>query len=456
MEILVVTILFGAVALAAALFFLFTQVLLPQKISTIQKLLRQGKYSQAVRIAQKMVNRDSRNSEAHYLLGMAYLQLNKPELALVELKTVNQLGIFTGVIDEIEFRKRIAELYLQFDQDEEALKEYILLIKARPHEAEYYFRAGQLFEKHSKTDQAHKYFRKTVEIDPTHSQAHLHLGMLLYRAKRDNEARGELEIALKFAPDNYEAAFYIGRILKDNKDFNGALAYFERSLKAPELRLKSLIERGICFLQLENLDRAIPEFERAIKQENTENLNEILHARYFLAYCYEKQRMFDDAIEQWEKIDAVKPNFKDVSEKLNLYADLRSDDKIKDYMTCSNAEFLQICTNLTVAQGLKVKEATEIPNGVQVIAIESDSEQWRNVKRMPKIIQYHRISENIDDNVLRPLADALQRMQGNRVVVVTNTGFTRSAYNYAENRPFTLIPKDGLVNLLKKVSWNRK
>ncbi len=451
-----ITLVFGGVALAAALFFLFTQVLVPQRLSTVQNLIRQGKYPQAVKIAQKIVSKDMRNSEAHYLLGMAYLQLNKPELALVEFKTVNQLGIFTGVIKEIEFRKRIAELYMQFDQDEEALKEYILLIKAEPHEAEHYYMAGFLFEKHSKSDQAHKYYRKAIELNPTHVQAHLHLGMLLYRAKRENDARNELEVALRFAPDNFEAAYYIGKILKDSKDYNGALGYFEKSLKDPQLRLKSLIERGICFLQLDNLDRAIPEFERAIKLESPDNQNEILHARYFLAYCHEKERNFDAAIEQWETIYRIKQNFKDVAEKLSLYADLRSDDKIKDYLTCSKQDFAQICTALTQAQGFKVKEATEIPDGMQIIAIESDSEQWRNVKKMPKIIQYYRISDNIDDSVLRPLSDALQRMQGNRVIVVTNTGFTRTAMNFAESRPFTLMAKDGLINLLNKANWKIK
>jgi len=453
---LIITLIFGGIALGIAIFYLFTQVLLPKRIVTIQNLMRRGKYTQAIRIAQKMIAKDPRNNEAHYLLGMIYLQVNKPELAFIELKTVNQIGIFNGVIRELEFRKQMAALFVQFGQDEEALKEYVLLIKAEPAEAAHYFNAGQLFEKHGRSDQAHKYYKKALELDPSHAQAHLRLGMLLYRAKREADARAELESALRFGPDNYEAAFYIGKIFKDNKEFTSAVNYFEKSLKDPNLRLKSLIERGICYMQLENIERAIPELERAIKLENADNLNEILHARYFLSLCYERLRQFDEAIEQWETIYKVKPNFKDVLEKLNLYADLRADDKIKDYMTCSKEEFIQLCANMTTAQGLRIKETTEIPDGVQFITIENDSEQWRNVKKMPKILQYYRINENIDDNVLRPLSEALQKMQGNRVIVITNTGFTRTAINFAESRPFTLIAKDGLQNLLNKVSWKTK
>lgn len=449
---LAVTLVFGSIALGSALFFLFTQVLLPHRVATVERLIKQGKYQQAIRIAQRMVARDPRNAEAHYLLGLAHLQLNKPELALVEFKLVNQIGLFTGVIKELEFRKKIAALYEQFDQDEEALKEYLLLIKLEPHEAEHYYRAGLLFERHGKSDHAHKYYRKCLELNPAHSWAHLHLGMLLYRAKRDAEARSALETALRFAPDNYEAAYYVGRILKDSKDYQGALPYFERALKDPQLRLKVLIERGICFMYLENWERAMAEFERALKLESPENLNEILHARYFLSICYERQRLFEQAIEQWEKIFAVKPNFKDVAEKLNLYGDLKTDDRIKDYMTCNKQEFLQLCQQLTALQGLKIKEITEIPDGAQVIAIEADLEQWRNVKKMPKIIHYYRVSENIDEEALRPLTDAMQRIHGNRAIVVTNTGFTRAAMNYAESRPFTLIAKDGLISMLQKVS----
>jgi len=61
------------------------------------------------------------------------------------------------------------------------------------------------------------------------------------------------------------------------------------------------------------MDKATPELERAIKMVKDESAAESLYGRYFLAMCYEKQRELDKAIDQWEKIYAKKPGFRDVA-----------------------------------------------------------------------------------------------------------------------------------------------
>ncbi len=447
--------IFGGILMGVGLFVLVTQVLIPKRVSALLEMIKTGKLALAIRIAKQLIGKDPRNMELHYALGLAYIASNKPELALMEMKTVNQMGVFTGIIRETVFRKKIAELYLEFNQDEEALKEYVLLIKLEAAEPEHYFQAGMIFEHHAKTDQAHKYYRKTIELSPNHSAAHQRLGMILYRNKRIAEAKTELDLALKFSPENYEAAYYLGKICKDNQDYKEALIMFEKSVKDPELKMKALIERGICYLSQKNYERAQSELERASKLGTPETLNDTLHARYFLSLCYENLKDFESAIGEWEFIYSKKTTFKDVGEKLSVYQDMRVDDKIKDYITSTKQVFLQICMKLTIAQGFVVRDSSEIPNGLQIIAMEGDSEQWRNTKKMPKIIQYYRISENIDEPILRPLNDEIQKLHGNRVIIVTNTGFTRAAVGYAETRPFTLVTKDGLQSLLKKVSWSK-
>ena len=63
-----------------------------------------------------MITKDPRDFKAHYYLGKAYLADNKPELALMEFKTVNQTAIFDQFFSEIEFRKQIAQLYFKFKE----------------------------------------------------------------------------------------------------------------------------------------------------------------------------------------------------------------------------------------------------------------------------------------------------------------------------------------------------
>ncbi len=82
----------------------------PKKLDSIVKLIKQGKFSAAQKMAKAMIAKDPRDYLAHYYLGKAYLADKKNELALMEYKVVNQNAIFDQQIPEIEFRKQLSQL----------------------------------------------------------------------------------------------------------------------------------------------------------------------------------------------------------------------------------------------------------------------------------------------------------------------------------------------------------
>jgi tetratricopeptide (TPR) repeat protein len=451
MIILVAVLSILGLVIASVIFFAVKAALAPKKISTLRDLVKAGKATAAIKMAKAILAKDPRNPEAHYFLGQAYQVDGKSELALMEYKTVNQIGLFQGLVPEKEFRQQIAGLFERFDQGEEALKEYILLVKLDPANPQNYFKAGFYFEQRGKADNALKYYRRTLELDPNHADAHLRLGMLYLRANRPMEARQELDLVLKLKPDNYHAWFTMGRLLKEGHDYNGALAAFEKSQKDPDLKVKALVERGSCFMTQKNYDRATVELERALKLATPDSEKDVLFARYFLAHCYEKNRMIDKAIGEWEKIYSKKPTFKDVAEKLSAYQDLRIDDHIKDYVTSAKPQFIALCQALVATMGFSVQDTSELPNGsLKILAIENESEKWRNVKKMPKLLLFHRTSDPIDEGPLRDVVEEIRKTGANKCYVVTNTSFTRAAVAFADNRPYELVGKDQLQALLKK------
>ena len=154
---------------------------------------------------------------------------------------------------------------------------------------------------------------------------------------------------------------------------------------------------------------------------------------------------------EWEKIYAKKPTFKDVAEKLSAYQDLRVDDHMKDYITSSKQEFLEICTKITNAMGFNVRDSKEVPNGVEMVSMENESDKWRNVKKMPKLMLFLRVSNQIEEATVRALAEEAKKINAARAMAITNTTFHRNAISYAETRPMDLIGKDQLQELLKKI-----
>jgi tetratricopeptide (TPR) repeat protein len=439
------------------LVFVVKSLVAPKKIAGLQKLISTGKYSSAIKQAKMLITRNPRDFEARYLLGKAYLGDGKPELALMEFKTVNATAVFSRSIPEPEFRKTIAQLYLKYNQPEEALKEYLLLIKLEPFQAEHYFNTAVLFEQRDNTEQALQYYRKTVEIDPKHATAHAALGMLLFRSKQMTDAKQEINLALQLDPKNTAAYFYQGKLLRESHDYANALASFEKALRDPEFKQKGLIERGCCYMEANSVEKAILEFDRAIKASQDEASNDTLYARYFLAACFEQKRDIEQAIGQWEKIYAKKKGFRDVGEKLSQYQELRSNDNMKEFLTATKDDFSTICKAVTNdCLELAVRDIKETKYGCVLVAVENDAEKWRNVRKQPRLIVFYRDPNFIEDAFLRTLQEEMKKQSIIRGIVVTSSGFTRPALEFAESRPIELINKDKLEQMLASIDPFKK
>ena len=446
--ILVPTIIVGAALLAFTIYVLRT-VLAPRRIEAIAEMLRQGKVQAAARAARAIVTKDPRNVDARFLLGQAYVKDEKSELALMEMKAINQIGKFGEVATELVYRKEVVSLYERYDQVDEALKECLLLVKMEPDKAEHYFRCAGLFEKRGDPERAVKYYIRAIQLDPNLGEGHYRLGVLLYRQKKTVDARNELTLAIKHDADNAEAHFYLGRMLKDAGDYTGALASLERAQKSPELKVRALVERGGTYMSMKNYERAVSDLTRAIRLAPEGSSQEVLYGHYFLALCYEKARKLEKAIEHWEYIYAKRPGFRDVAEKLSQYQDLRTDDSIKDYVTSSEEEFTQMCHEAAEALNLSVRDTSPVPNGCQIIATESAS-KWRNARRITRVIWFLRVPEVLTDSAVRSLLDHMRKANIPRGTIFTSSSYSRSAREYAQSRPIDLCGKEELQRILPR------
>jgi tetratricopeptide (TPR) repeat protein len=453
MSFIIVLIIVLGVGVAILTVIIVPMVSTPRQSKAIVEALKQGRTSVVVRSAKALLSKDPHNATAHWLLSQAYKTEGKPELALMELKAVDQIGQFGPEVPEIEFRSQIAALYERFNQVEQASGEYILLTKIEPRSAAHFLDAGRLFEARGKTDLAVNYLRKALEMDERLHLAHHILGLILFRTKHPMEAKTELEAALKWNPDDFEAYFYVGKVLKEMSDFTAALLAFEKASRSQELRLKCLVERGGCYMSQGAIDKAIPELERAVKQIKDEGAAESLYGRYFLAMCYEKSRDLDLAIEQWERIYAKRPGFRDVAEKLSQYQEYRTDDRMKDYLTCGREEFGAMCKAVVQGpMGLSIRDTSEMQNGFDVIAVEGEADKWMAAKKIPRLVRFLRVSDNVDEGSVRSLLDQMKKLGIVRGSIITSSGFTRNALEYAENRSVELLMKDRLQEMLAKTS----
>lgn len=446
----IVLIVLGVVV-AALLFTVMKSIFSPKKIESVPKLIKQGKTQNAIKIAKQIISKDPKNYIAHYYLGKAYIKENKTELAIIEYKTVNETALFGNGIQEIPFRQEFAQLLLKYNQQNEALKNFLLLTKLEPRNAENFYQVGRIYELQNRYDIALGFMQKCAFLDKKHAKAHAEIGLMLYRTKQFNEAKKEIDLAIKISPETYSSYYYLGKILKDAKDIPSAIKAFEKSQRDPDVKLKSIIEHGSCYMMVNRLDAAAVDFLRAIEFDKENSNPETLYARYFLAACYEKTRKIDKAIEQWEEIYKRNKGFRDVSSKLSEYKDLQANDFLKDYLTCSNEEFPLICKNTAIkGLNLQVLNCDLKKWGCQLTAVNKGDDSWMNVRKQVLLIRFYREPEPIDEQQVIESLDTMKQLNGIKSYLFSSSGFNTAAKRFSENRPVELIEKQKLEAVLSK------
>lgn len=432
-------------------FLIAKSLLQPKQIGNIAKMIKQQKYAAAEKIAKAIIAKNPNDYVAHYYLGQAYLADNKNELAFMEFKFVNQKAVFGAEISEKEFRKQISQLYVKFNQVDEALKEFLLLTKLEPNNADNFYNAGKLYEQKNHPEHSLGFYQKAIALNKKHVKAHAALSLLLFRAKQIDAAKKEINLAIQLSPETFSSYYYLGKILKEGKDLPGAVKAFEKALRDPEYKQKALLERGTCYMMANSMDNAMNEFMRAVKAAKSEKDPETLYARYFLASCYEKQHDLDKAIEQWQLIYQQNHSFRDVSAKLTEYKDLQQNDSLKEFLTCTQEELVEICKKAAAAgMNLEAKKADSKKWGVQILATEGKSDDWRNMRKQLYLLNFYRETDAIEDSEIRKILDLAKSQNCARAYVFSSAGFTSSATGFAENRPIELIGKEKLEQILSK------
>lgn len=440
-----------AIIIITLMFFIIKNAIAPKKAEILPKLIKQGKTQKAIKFAKQLIQKNQKNYLAHYYLGKAYVKENKPELAIMEYKYVNDNALFGENLNELNFRKEYSELLLKYNQQNEALKNFLLLTKLEPRNAENFYQAGHIYELQNRYDIALGFMQKAALLDKKHAKAHAEIGLMLYRTKQFADAKKEISLALKLSPETYSSYYYLGKILKDNKDLQGAIKAFEKAQRDPDVKIKAIIEHGSCYMIAGRYDNAMLDFLREIELDKNNSFPETLYARYFLATCYEKSRKIDKAIEQWEEIYKRNKSFRDVASKLAEYKDLQTNDFMKDYLTSGNEDFSSICKNASEkGLNLQILNCDIKKWGCQITGVIKSNDDWMNVRKQVLLLRFYREPDPIEEKTILETLDTMKQLNCTKSYVFSSSGFSQSARRFAENRPIELIEKQKLEAILSK------
>ncbi len=438
------------VAVFLVIFYVISRNLLSSsKIDKAIKFLNKKEYDEALKLLKDLIQKNDRNVLAHYYLGEVYFLKENMEYALPEFRKVIQLNNYSGDLSEARVRERLAEIFLHFNQLEEAQKELLLILKLEPENYNYYYRVGEIFYQRNFKENAAGYFQKAYELNPSHIDTLFRLGEIYYDSRRPSDALIYMKNCLKGDPGYHKAHYYIGMIYLDSKNYLQAIQEFEISQGDSEYRLRSFLQKGRAYLDSSNPDKAIVELQRGeshIKEENSVSTA----LRYLLADVYERIRDIPSALTQWERISMVNPKYRDVPQKLEEYQDLRLNDVLKDFLTASDSKFESICEKIANKLNYEVLDKN-ITRGVVGTLITSEPEsQWRGVKRAKQLFKIFRLNDKVGDKIIREMLEEMKHVGAVRAICISASDFTRQALEYAETRPIELYDRIKLTSVLSK------
>ena len=132
--------------------------------------------------------------------------------------------------DSYHVHQLMGQLYVDREEDEKALTEYLAVAAARPNLPDVHFWLGHLYWKHGDADHALAELTRQLEIDPGHPEANGELGAVLIAKDRTADAIPHLELAINSKPDLWPAYRELGHAYATQKNYARAEEILKRDL----------------------------------------------------------------------------------------------------------------------------------------------------------------------------------------------------------------------------------
>jgi tetratricopeptide (TPR) repeat protein len=152
--------------------------------------VRLGDYDTAIAELKAILDKSPKDSNALYLIGMAYL------------------------------KKKMWP---------EAIPPFLQVIEMSPKFAAAYYQLGVCYQQQKEPQKALEYYQKATDLDPSNPDIPYNSGLILFGLSRIDEAQACFEKALSMKPDDPASLEMAGRCYINRADFPKAIEYLEKA-----------------------------------------------------------------------------------------------------------------------------------------------------------------------------------------------------------------------------------
>jgi tetratricopeptide (TPR) repeat protein len=438
------------IALAAVGLLIIAAVFLLKSDRSKDGRTRQRDRSAVIREATRRLAQDPRDVPA--LQDLARLAFEDQDFtnsykyyrSLVALCGANQQ------IDEFDVNLRLGQSALKLRQADEAYAHLMVARGLRPDEFEVNFNLGLLEYLRKNLQKATGYFQIARSQRPDDVAVNRYLGNCLYGRKAYAEAIELLQRVLDFEPEDKKVQFLLAKSYFALRQNDLALKIFTRLRTDPDIGAISALHAGTLNTNAKKFEAALEDFDIGLRQQNIRQAV-FLELKYRLAELHLKTGELSAAIRLWKEINTLRPDYKDVTEKINRYQEMNTNRFLQTFMIGGSSDFITLCRRIAARyyanSTAKLVNISFRGGEYADILAHIRTPQWED----QVLFRFVRAKGAIGELLLRDLYVRAKEVSASRAVCVASGTFSEQARGFVEARMIDLVNKEDLLKLLKKM-----
>ncbi len=205
-----------------------------QTLEQAERLFDAGNYAEAAKLFEK-ANKESRNCEALFGLGLARYRLKEVDSAVIAFQSAVQCDPHLVLA-----HLALGEAYSERGNDKEALASYLLALNLEPRNSSALRGAASLYVRGKIPQKAIETLEVLVLVEPNDPQAHVDLGAEYLAVGNQQGSESQFQAALRLNPGDKAALLGLGNAYLRKGDAEGATSTLQQVIRlapdAPEPR----------------------------------------------------------------------------------------------------------------------------------------------------------------------------------------------------------------------------
>ncbi len=407
------------------------------------------KDSKIIKEATKKLRQDPHHASSLIALSDCYYRQHDFEKAFPLYNTLVDIVKLHPEIDEATVAIRQGICAIKLGKIQESFKGLGIAMQKKPNDFDTCYYLGYACFQNNDYPHAVSCLKKALLINPDANQVFEPLGKSLYKSGKFKESLRFLRRTIDEHPDDKESLFEIADAMYESGYGDKAMKIFMHLRPDPVFGPRSCLAAGKMHFNAKQYEKALQDFSIGLKIPDLAP-EVLVDLNYNLAQtCFAMNKM-GPGLDALKQIQAITPNYKDVSTLITRYQELNQNSNLKTYLMSGTSDFVALCRKVvaTYYKGafVKVSDISINQEGADILC-QVESAKWEDTE----LFRFYRTSSVVGELYVRDFHAKIKDTKADKGVCLAAGLFSEGAHKYTEGRPIDLVEKDVLVKMLKKV-----